>query len=424
MSESGAGRRAAGALVRRGLQSVAAANLGPAGARAVDVALESEGVRRTGRRAVIAALVIPLVVLIMVGQFISAGGMMASRANADTVSCGPGVAVPSTAVLDQGTVDGVNALKGLYEQAGSETGVSWAALAAIDYRESTNDPNRSAISGEVLGTANPDGKGTMGSKLESLVHAAQSFKDLASGVYGVQVTPETGGPQIQQAFVAYNRGYIYQRANQPPETSPYVMNQYDEAHRDMTFPSIPGEPLAGRQEVGRYGAFTLFERLGGSAAGGGACPTGAISGEARDLLANPNVEMSPGHRADLESGAIDPRIIGALSWMARNHRIVITSLKSDHSPCAGGKGAELDGGGCRAGLSNHGYGRAADVGAVDGVAVINQPPGAREIVDGILAEPGHLGLTELGQPFYDRTVDAVYVFTADHHDHIHIGIDA
>jgi hypothetical protein len=45
------------------------------------------------------------------------------------------------------------------------------------------------------------------------------------------------------------------------------MNQLDAAHADMTWPDIPDEPLAGRTEYGRYGAWTVFSRLGG--AGGG-----------------------------------------------------------------------------------------------------------------------------------------------------------
>jgi hypothetical protein len=46
------------------------------------------------------------------------------------------------------------------------------------------------------------------------------------------------------------------------------MNQFDESHRDMRWPDVAGEPLAGQTEYGRYGAFTVFTRLGGSAAGG------------------------------------------------------------------------------------------------------------------------------------------------------------
>jgi hypothetical protein len=46
------------------------------------------------------------------------------------------------------------------------------------------------------------------------------------------------------------------------------MNQADAAHTDMTWPAVPGEPLAGRTEYGRYGAWTVFSRLGGA---GGSC---------------------------------------------------------------------------------------------------------------------------------------------------------
>ena len=90
---------------------------------------------------------------------------------------------------------------------------------------------------------------------------------MASSVYGIALTAASSGQDLQLAFLAYNRGSIYRDAGVGPERSPYVMNQ-SPGYTDMAWPEIPGEPLAGRTEYGRYGAWTVFVRLGGP---GGSC---------------------------------------------------------------------------------------------------------------------------------------------------------
>ena len=60
-------------------------------------------------------------------------------------------AVPASADLDAGTLERINALKATYESVGRDAALPWAALAAVDYRESGNDPARSALAGEPLG---------------------------------------------------------------------------------------------------------------------------------------------------------------------------------------------------------------------------------------------------------------------------------
>lgn len=203
--------------------------------------------------------------LLVVLMAFGVGSLPASAPNG---TCPAGTPVPSSTDLSQATIDGVNALKPDYEAAGAAAGVPWTLLAAVDYRESGNDPNRSALSGEPIGSANPDNGAVTTSKRDSIDRAAEHLKAMASSVYGVALTASSGGDDVKKAALAYNRGYIYQRANASPDLSPYVLNQYDDAHRDMTWPSVDGEPLAGQVEYGRYGAFTVFTRLGGSAAGG------------------------------------------------------------------------------------------------------------------------------------------------------------
>ena len=184
-------------------------------------------------------------------------------------SCGPGLPVPAAANLSPATVDAINNLKDSYEQAGREKGVPWTLLAAVDYRESNNDPQRSALSGEPIGDPNPDNPATTTtSKLDSIERAAEHIKAMASSVYGLELTAASPAEDVKSALLAYNRGSIYKNAGVGPDASPYVMNQLDAARTDMTWPSIPGEPLAGRVEYGRYGGWTVFARLGGAGADG------------------------------------------------------------------------------------------------------------------------------------------------------------
>jgi hypothetical protein len=56
------------------------------------------------------------------------------------------------------------------------------------------------------------------------------------------------------------------------------------------------------------------------------------SGVLSDVLHNPRITLTPIQQSDLRSGAIDPRLIATLAWIGRRHSVVITALKSDHSP--------------------------------------------------------------------------------------------
>jgi hypothetical protein len=208
------------------------------------------------------AAALTLVMLPLAVVFLALAG--APRAEATCAG-----AVPASADIDAATRERINALKATYETVARRKGLSWAALAAVDYRESANAADRSALAGETLGSPNPDRPGiTVSTKQDSLERAADSLEALAASVYGVTLTPTSGGQDMQLAFLAYNRGSIYRSAGVGPERSPYVMNQADAAHADMTWPEIPGEPLAGRTEYGRYGAWTIWVRLGGP---GGSC---------------------------------------------------------------------------------------------------------------------------------------------------------
>lgn len=190
-----------------------------------------------------------------------------------TCTASAGSVTPTTTKLDDQAKSKIEALKSVYQEAAAQTKIPWEVFAAIDYREDNNDPNKSMLGGEPLGTRAVDSGNTPTTKLESVLMGAGILKGLAKGVYDVDVTQSMDFDKLQKAFIVYNRGYSYQKAGVSPDKSPYVMNQYDAAHKDMTFPSLTGETLAGRTETGRLGALTVYANLtngslGGSCGGG------------------------------------------------------------------------------------------------------------------------------------------------------------
>ncbi len=116
---------------------------------------------------------------------------------------------------------------------------------------------------------------------------------------------------------------------------------------------------------------------------------------------------------DLTTGAIDPRIVGLIGAITQEHELTISALRSDHS--------EYTASGY---VSNHFFGRAMDVAAVDGVSctdtAIDAPCAnlARSLA--YLPDPVHP--TEL---IYCFDVDGPGEAFAlpDHCDHVHVGFD-
>ena len=71
-----------------------------------------------------------------------------------------------------------------------------------------------------------------------------------------------------------------------------------------------------------------------------------------------NVELSNSLEAwDLQQGLIDPRVMMLIAAISQNHQITISSLRSDHSMNT-----------TSGNVSNHFYGRAVDIAAIDGVS--------------------------------------------------------
>jgi hypothetical protein len=116
---------------------------------------------------------------------------------------------------------------------------------------------------------------------------------------------------------------------------------------------------------------------------------------------------------DLTTGAIDPRIVGLIGAITQEHQLTISALRSDHS--------EYTASGY---VSNHFFGRAMDIAAVDGVSctdtAIDAPCANLARTLAYLPEPVHP--TEL---IYCFDVDGPGEAFAlpDHCDHVHVGFD-
>ena len=130
-----------------------------------------------------------------------------------------------------------------------------------------------------------------------------------------------------------------------------------------------------------------------------------------------NVELSNSlEMVDIQSGAIDPRILGILGAISQQHTIRISALRSDHSKLTSSGN-----------VSNHYYGRAMDIAAIDGVACTDVSPDGP---CGTIAR--QLGTLPAGQ----EPTELIYCFDpdgpanpsgfaqADHCDHVHVGFDA
>lgn len=170
--------------------------------------------------------------------------------------------------LPSNIIDGINALKSIYEDVANSSDIDWRALAALDYRESKNNPSTSALNGQPFGVRNIDHPDLIPQdKKESLVMAAKLFKENSSIFYNTKIGMQTSDEDLKNAFLAYNRGGRYKKANTTAESSPYVMNYFNSQFSNMSWPSVSqGEvpATAGRKDTGNYGAFTIYSKLGGS----------------------------------------------------------------------------------------------------------------------------------------------------------------
>jgi hypothetical protein len=143
-------------------------------------------------------------------------------------------------------------------------------------------------------------------------------------------------------------------------------------------------------------------------------PLPQLTGNVGEVLRDPRIVLTPIQRTDLHGRLIDSRVVSILAAIAREHTIVVTALRSDHSVNT------VDGN-----RSNHSDGRAVDIGAVDGETCRGTRTGrCANLVRELAAMDGPLRATELiycWDP--DGPADPRGFACADHCDHIHWGLD-
>ncbi|WP_051324069.1 NHLP-related RiPP peptide [Candidatus Solirubrobacter pratensis] len=135
---------------------------------------------------------------------------------------------------------------------------------------------------------------------------------------------------------------------------------------------------------------------------------GAASAEALALLKNKNVVLDSDGVSDIKAGRIDPRVIGVIAKLSHEHKITISCMCSDHSKfTAGGS------------VSNHHFGRGADIAAIDGQPVGPGNPIAREIASELSTLDPSIRPNEIGSPW--AIAGPGYFTDAAHQNHLHIG---
>ena len=135
---------------------------------------------------------------------------------------------------------------------------------------------------------------------------------------------------------------------------------------------------------------------------------------ARAVLSHPNLELRPEAEADVKAGRVDPRVLAVLLALAERFSLAgVGPLISGHSYEVAGTSRP----------SNHAFGRAVDIGTVDGEPVSPSNGAARAAVLALASLPAPLRPDELGSPFADLSELPGLFSDEDHQDHLHLGYD-
>jgi Transglycosylase SLT domain len=273
----------------------------------------------------------------------------------------------------------------LYRQAGLRYQIDWAILAAIGSIES--DHGRSTAPG---------------------VRSGLNFAGCCAGPMQFDITDAGGNTWAAYGVDGNGDGIanVYDPADAIPAAASYLR-----AH---------GAPRDYRRAIFAYNhadwyvSDVLARAAAYRAAAAAAAPIGLPGVGSADVLRNPRILLTDVHRADLASGAIDPRVVAVLALFGRTHTLLVTALKSDHS--------YLTNSGT---VSNHAYGRAVDIAAVDGEACTGTRSGrCGQLVLELAQLQGALRPTELIYCFdADGHTSSDAFARPDHCGHIHVGYD-
>ena len=151
------------------------------------------------------------------------------------------------------------------------------------------------------------------------------------------------------------------RSQQPPQQRPTAGRT--RGRRSGAGAAAPAAPPVEPEKRAPIDA----DQFGQEGTGSGGKP----DAEMRAILENKNVTFDSVGVADIKAGRIDPRIIGVLTKLSQDHKIVVSCMCSDH-PRMTTSGF----------VSNHTYGRGLDIASIDGEIVSPGSAAAREVSSG------------------------------------------
>lgn len=127
------------------------------------------------------------------------------------------------------------------------------------------------------------------------------------------------------------------------------------------------------------------------------------------LLINPRLRLPAAARGDLLSGLVSPGVVAAMTALARTHVLDVSVVRSGTPLLVLATSRRSD----------HSWGRAFDVWAIDGRPVLD--PATRPLLDAVIREALALGAVSVGGPV-DLDGARKRSFTdAAHRDHVHLG---
>lgn len=135
---------------------------------------------------------------------------------------------------------------------------------------------------------------------------------------------------------------------------------------------------------------------------------------AQAVLSSATIEFRPQAEADLRAGRVDPRVLTVLLALGQRFEL------GDVGPFVSGHAYYVRG---TDRLSNHAFGRAVDIGAIDSAPASAANGAARQAALALASLPAGLRPDEVGSPFNELTALSGFFSDADHHDHIHLGFD-
>jgi hypothetical protein len=135
---------------------------------------------------------------------------------------------------------------------------------------------------------------------------------------------------------------------------------------------------------------------------------------AEAVLASPSIELRPEAEGDVRAGRVDPRVLAVLLALGERFSLAgVGPFVSGHSYYVAGTNRP----------SNHTFGRAVDIGTIDGELVSPANGAARHAALALASLPAPLRPDEIGSPFAELSELPGLFSDADHQDHLHLGFD-